>query len=268
MMENHGYAEAVQVPYLKELMQKYAYARNYTAVSHPSLPNYIAAISGEIYGLRLDCSPGVDCHVTGVEKNLADQLEAAGFSWKAYLGGMPEACWPKNEPTYGVVTNPFIYFDSIRDDQTRCKTKDVPFEDFQSDLDSGNLPDFAWISPDLCQSMHSKCGGLTSRSVQGEEWLKSQIPRILAAPQFQKNGLIVIAFDEGVGDAGCCGAPGGGNVLVLLISSSDILKSGGYVSDVPYNHYSLLRTLEDNWGLEHLGRSGDADVQSMSDFFK
>jgi hypothetical protein len=85
MLENLDITKAERLPYFKELMNKYAYTRNYTAITHPSLPNHVGFISGDTYGLSSDCSPRPDCHVPETVNNLADELEAAGLSWKAYL---------------------------------------------------------------------------------------------------------------------------------------------------------------------------------------
>ena len=267
MMENLDIVKAEQLPYLKDLMNKYAYTRDYTGITHPSLPNHVGSISGDTHGLSTDCSPGPDCHVPGASNNLADELEAAGLTWKAYLEGMPKACTSKDWFLYAVRHNPFVYFDSIRNDRARCIAHDVPFREFQSDLDTGELPNFAWITPNLCNGMHTKCWFWGSREQQGEKWLESFVPKVLASSQFENDGLLIITFDEGKGDAGCCGAPGGGKVLTLLVSNTSAVKSNGWASDTAYNHYSLLRTLEENWGLPYLGHSGDPDVVSMSDFF-
>ncbi|MEJ2300930.1 MAG: alkaline phosphatase family protein [Anaerolineales bacterium] len=267
VMENLDITKAEQLPYLKELMNKYAYTRNYTGIAHPSLPNHVGLISGDTYGLSSDCDPGPDCHVPGTSNNLADELEAAGLTWKAYLEGMPKACTSKDWLLYAVRHNPFVYFDSIRNDRERCIAHDVPFREFRSDLDAGELPNFAWVTPNLCHGMHTKCWFRGSREQQGAKWLESFVPKVLAGSQFQNDGLLIITFDEGEGIAGCCDAAGGGKVLTLLISNTSAVKSSGWASDTAYNHYSLLRTLEENWGLPYLGRSGDPDVVSMSEFF-
>jgi hypothetical protein len=268
VMENLDLATAEKLPTFKGLMQQYAVTRNYSAITHPSLPNHVALISGDTYGFGHTCTPGPDCHVAGTGNNLPDELEAAGLTWKAYLEGMPEPCTAHDAGKYVVRHNPFVYFDSIREDPARCSAHDVPFSQFQIDLKTGALPNYAWIAPDLCNSMHTRCGLFGSRERQGEQWLAAFIPEVLASRQFQADGLLVITFDEGKGTAGCCGAPGGGNVLTLLISGTSAVKNGGWASDVAYNHYSLLRTIEDNWGLSHLGNSGNPDVIPMSDFFQ
>lgn len=267
VMENLDLTQAQKVPFFQSMMGDYAYALDYTAISHPSLPNYIALISGDTYGFGHDCQPSPDCHVPETIKSLADELENKGLTWKAYIEAMPEACTMNNTPDYVVRHNPFIYFDNIRDDPLRCSSHDVPFTQFQTGLDSGTLPNFSWISPDLCNSMHNKCELLESRVSEGTEWLSTWIPKILGSQQFQQDGLLIITFDEGVSDEGCCGSAGGGKVLTLLISSNPQVRSGGWASDTPYNHYSLLRTIEDNWGLPHLGHSSDAGILPMDDFF-
>jgi hypothetical protein len=267
VMENLDFTQAQKVPSLQKLMTDYAYTSDYTAINHPSLPNYIALISGDTYGFGHDCQPSPDCHVPATGKSLADTLEANGLTWKAYIEAMPQPCTTENTPDYVVRHNPFIYFDNIRDDLNRCTGHDVPFPQFKTDLDNGNLPNFSWISPDLCNSMHNKCELLESRVNEGTEWLSTWIPNILGSEQFQQDGLLVITFDEGASNDGCCGSDGGGRVLTLLISPNPQVRNSGWFSDTPYNHYSLLRTIEDNWNLPYLGHSGDAEILPMDDFF-
>jgi len=267
IFENLDFSQAEKVPFMQKLMTDYAYALDYTAVGHPSLPNYIALVSGDTYGFGQGCQPSPDCHIPGNVKSIADELEAKGLTWKAYIEAMPEPCTVTDTPDYAVRHNPFIYFDNIRDDPVRCASHDVPFTQFQTDLDNGTLPNFSWITPDLCNSMHNKCELLESRVYEGTEWLSTWLPNILGSEQFQQDGLLVITFDDGTSDESCCGSTGGGKVLTLLISDNPQVRRGGWASETPYNHYSLLRTIEDNWGLPYLGHSGDAKILPMDDFF-
>jgi phospholipase C len=249
-------------------MQQYAYANNYYSVFHPSLPNYIALASGDTHGFSTDCSPGQGCSIPGSENNIGDELASAGITWKAYLESMTQPCATSNEGYYAVRHNPFVYFDSIRNDPTLCAAHDVPFDQLQSDINHQTLPQFAWVVPNDCNNMHTQCDQNKTLLQQGEDWLSTWVPKILASKQMQSDGVLVITFDEGTGDSGCCSAdPGGGQVLTLVISPNSLVKSGGYASDTVYNHYSLLRTIEDNWGLGYLGHAGDDGVVPMIDFF-
>jgi hypothetical protein len=128
------------------------------------------------------------------------------------------------------------------------------------------VPDFVWITPNLCDDGHDACGG--DAVAHTDDWLYRNVPPILASPAFQRNGVLFLTWDEGTTNAGCCGlASGGGRVATLVISP---LSRPGYQSRVPYDHYSLLRTIEDGWGLGELGASNPATQPAtapMSDFF-
>jgi len=113
IMENKDYERIVdntgQAPYLNELAQQYGLATNYYAITHPSLPNYLALTGGSTFGIDSDCT---DCTVP--QPNLVDQLEAGGKSWKAYMEGMPHPCFIGDDgPLYRQKHNPFIYYDNL-----------------------------------------------------------------------------------------------------------------------------------------------------------
>ncbi len=268
VMENLSMTDAAKDPYFQQLMKQYSYASNFYALDHPSLPNHIGLVSGDTFRFKHDCSPGENCHVAGSLTNIADQLEAANLTWKAYIEGMPQPCSTTSTDLYLVRHNPFVYFDSIRNDPARCAAHDLPFPQFQSDLENGSLPNFAWVVPDKCNGMHTQCGPDKTRIQQGVDWLSVWLPKILDSKQFQSDGVLILTFDEGVGAAGCCSQAGGGQVLTLVISKNPAVKTGGWSSGAPYNHYSILKTIEGNWGLAYLNHAGDTDIQPMWDFFK
>jgi phosphatidylinositol-3-phosphatase len=270
VMENTSMSQVEQAPYFQTLMDQYAYTKNYYAVAHPSLPNYLALIGGDTFGITVDCLPSSPkCQIPGKGNNLADQLEEAGLSWKAYLEAMPAPCSTTDQNVYYVRHNPFVYFDEIRNDPQRCAAHDLPFSQFETDLKNNDLPNYAWISPDSCHDMHDQCEQDKTRIQQGEEWLQKWVPEILASDQFGKDGMLIITFDE-ANDSdtrGCCGQPGGGRVLTLVISPVTGVKSRGWSSSNLLNHYSLLRMVEDIWGLKHLNRASDDAILPAWDFF-
>ena len=195
-----------------------------------------------------------------VRSNCSDQIEASGRSWKGYFESMPRPCYvgSTRDGLYAQKHNPFIYFDGIRKDPARCE-RIVPFDRFADDLARGDLPNLVWLGPNMRSSTHD------ASVAEGDDWLAAHLPPILASPAFQQDGLLVVTYDEGDTDDGCCGQRhGGGNIMTVVASP---LGKRGFVSDTPYNHYSLLRTIEDAWGLEHLGHAADPAVKGLSDFF-
>src|SRR5215213_3125040 len=113
VMENHEYSSIIgssSAPYTNSLAQQYSHATNFYGTRHPSLPNYLAMIGGDTFGITTDCT---SCFVNAT--NLVDQLEGAGKSWKGYMESMPSPCFVGDQaPLYRQKHNPFIYFDSIR----------------------------------------------------------------------------------------------------------------------------------------------------------
>ena len=239
------------------------------------------------HGLDADGQlPGEGCVYPATVKTVADQLEAAGLGWKGYMEDMGNdpareapacghvAIGAKDHTNHATATdqyadkhNPFVYFHSIIDNRVRCEKHVVNLDALSHDLRSvATTPNFAYITPNLCHDGHdSPCkNGEPGGLVSADAFLRAWVPRILASPAFMRDGLLVITFDEGVLDSSaCCGerglgggprpgidGPGGGRIGAVLIGPS--IKPGTR-SDVPYNHYSLLRWIEDNFHLSHLG---------------
>lgn len=244
---------------------------------------------------------GQGCVYPTQVRTVADQLEAAGFDWKGYMEDMGKdpareastcahvAIGAKDvtnratpDDQYADKHNPFVYFHSIIDDKPRCARHVVNLEALTRDLQSAaTTPNYAFITPSLCHDGHdAPCrngepGGLES----ADGFLRTWAPRILHSAAFKRDGLLVITFDEGERDStACCGerglaggpapgidGPGGGRIGAVLIGSS--IKPGTR-SDRPYNHYSLLRWTEDNFGLDHLGYAASPGLVAFgSDVF-
>ncbi len=255
VMENHGYDQVWNTgssPYITSLGKSYAWASNYHALTHPSLPNYLQLYAGSNYGITTDCSPSDSCHVNAA--SLADNLEAKGLTWKAYMESMPSPCYLKTAGDYAPRHDPFIYFDAIRNDSARCASHVVPYTDLTTDLASaGTTPNFVWISPNLCNDMHD-CPVST-----GDAWLQSNLPAILSSPSCTVDKcLLILTWDED---------DNSGDNHVLTVFAGSAARTGGVSSAVSYTHYSVLRTIEDIFGLASQ-TPNDAEATPMVDMLK
>ena len=258
VMENTEYGNIIgsgAAPYINGLANSYGLATNYYGASHPSLPNYLALTAGSTFGIASDCTT---CFVNAT--NIADQVEASGRSWKAYMEDMPTPCftgpWSGN---YAMKHDPFMYYDDIRNNPARCATHVVPFTQFWGDMSSGNVPNFVWVTPNMCNDMHD-CSVST-----GDAWLRNVVPAITASAAFRNGGVLFITWDEGSTSAGCCGDSWGGHVATLVISPRSI---NGLRSGVAENHYSLLRTIEDGFRLGHLNAASWSSNVAMREYFR
>jgi acid phosphatase len=241
MLENKNYASVIgarEAPTINRLARRYALFSRYFAVSHPSLPNYLALVSGSTQGITSDCT---DCAVDG--QSLADTLAAGGRTWKSYAEGLPSPGFTGAEAgRYAKKHNPFVYFRSVTSDPARL-ARIVPLPQFGRDLADNSLPDFSLVVPDLCHDMHD-CPVAT-----GDAWLRSFLPGVLANRQM-RGGVVFVVFDEADGDD----AMGGGHTVALAVGPT--VRSARLRTTL--THYSLLRTIEDAWGLPRLGRSASA----------
>ncbi|MCL5125340.1 MAG: alkaline phosphatase family protein [Deltaproteobacteria bacterium] len=250
MMENKSDGDIVgnkDAGYINRLIGQSGVARDYYAVAHPSLPNYLALIGGSTFGVNNDCT---GCFQAA--DSLIDKIEESGRSWKAYMESMPEPCFVGSSGRYVQKHDPFIYFDSIRNDEKRCN-RIVPYSQLGTDLAlRGTTPDFVWISPNSCHDMHD-C------SVEvGDNWLSVEVPNILKSKAFAaQNSLLVILWDE-------ADNKNSNRVPIFLFGRA---VKAGYASDVRYDHYSLLRTIEIAWGLSPLTKN-DRNASTMQEFFK
>jgi hypothetical protein len=361
MLENKSFSNTFgpdsPAPYLsKTLRSKGALLTQYYGTGHDSLDNYIAAVSGQASTPQTsnDCNTYKDFHQTGTApddqvvgqgcvyppsvKTIANQLMAAGLTWKGYMEDMGNdparesaTCGhpPLNAPDltqvaeapspaipngdkYATRHDPFMYFHSIIDSPV-CKRNVVKLRELKTDLHSiATTPNFSFITPNLCNDGHnSPCsdghpGGLISINTFLAKW----IPIIMSSPAYRKDGLIVITFDEGgdgkivrsgkqvtvmVDGKFCCHEQEGPNLgrkypyLTTFhqhgyVITKKTLNYGGdrtgalllsryirpaTVSSVPYNHYSLLKSLEEIFGIDHyLGYAGQKGLTPFgSDIF-
>jgi hypothetical protein len=226
---------------------------------------------------------GQGCVYPRYVATLPDQLEAAGRTWKGYMEDMGTPCRHPAVNTvddtqtaevgdqYAARHNPFVYFHSIIDDQARCDAHVVPLEQLTTDLARRDrTPNVSFITPNLCNDGHDdpcvddRPGGLVS----ADAWLRQWGPRILESPAFKRDGMLVVTFDEaeieGNPDASaCCGETAGPNSPMPGIFGMGGGRTGAVVisrfvqpgtwSTTPYNHYALLCSLEELFGLQKLG---------------
>lgn len=251
-MENHGYDGlwgSSSAPYINSLGAQYARATNYHAQIHPSLPNYLQLFAGSNDSITTDCLPSSSCHMSA--PNLGDSLDAKGLSWKAYLEAMPASCYLAQAGTYAPRHNPLVYFDDIRSAPLRCAAHDVLFSALPTDLlTAATTPNFALIIPDLCHDMHD-CS-----ITQGDDWLKANLPPILGSPACTADTcLLVLTWDEDDHKQA-------NHVLTIFAGSA--ARTGAATSSVAYTHYSLLRTVEEIFGLPAL-TANDASALPMLD---
>jgi len=254
VMENHDYADVwntAQTPYTTGLADANARAANYVAITHPSLPNYLDLYAGSNYGITNDCNPSSSCH-SGA-RNLADNLDAAGLIWKGYFENMPAPCTVSDSGGYIAHHNPFIYFDDIRTDASRCAAHVVPYGDLTADLASPTTtPSYALIVPNNCHNTHD-CAIST-----GDAWLAANVPPILVSPACTRDRcLLILTWDENDGTAG-------NQVLTVFAGNS---ARAAMVSGVRYNHFSLLRTVEMVLGLP-TQTANDGAAAPMSDLLR
>ena len=217
------------------------YARTYArltqsyAVAHPSLPNYLALVSGSTFGIRSDCT---ECLVAA--RSLADTIEASGLSWKTYAESLPRAGYlGAVSGRYAKKHDPFAYFRAIAGDPERAR-RIVPLGELSSDLAAGTLPDFAVVVPNLCNSMHDCSVGV------GDRWLRRTVGPLLHLPRT----VVFVTFDEGTSSV-----RGGGHITTLAVGTA-VQRHAVFTRLT--THYGLLRTIEDAWGLPRLGASARA----------
>jgi hypothetical protein len=225
-------------PTFTALGRRYATLAGYTGVAHPSLPNYLALVSGSTQGITDDCT---DCVVDG--PSLADTLAAAHRTWKTYAEGLPSAgSTVASAGRYAKKHDPFVYFRSVLDTPSWLDGV-VPFGRLAADVRARSLPDYSLVVPDLCNDMHD-CSVAT-----GDHWLATKIVPLLSSPALA-GSVVFVVFDEGTSSKG-----GGGSIAAF--AAGPAVRSGATFTPA-VNHYSLLRTVEQAWGLPLLGQSAQA----------
>jgi phosphatidylinositol-3-phosphatase len=249
-MENASYEQIVgssSARYLTHLARQCGLATNYHAITHPSLPNYIAATSGSDWGIGDDNPPG--SHPLA-RASIFGELTAAGMTWRSYDESMPSNCDRSSSGGYAVKHNPAAYYTGIR---KQCATWDVPMGStasgpFLSDLRGDTLPSFSFVTPNLCHDMHN-----CSPAV-GDAWLQRWTAKLVGSSAYRSGTtVLIVTFDEGSGTSN--------RVATLVVSPT---TPPGTRSATRFDHYSLLKTTEQLLGIRtHLAHAGDASTNSM-----
>jgi hypothetical protein len=229
--ENHSYDQLIgqpQAPYVNRLATRCALESNYDDVTHPSLPNYLAAVAGTTGGVSGDCSPD---QCPQPEASLFSQL---GGDWRAYAEAMPAPCSRSDYGRYAPRHNPAVYFTRTA---AQCARQDLPLSSFPDPL-----PAFTFITPDLCDDMHD-CPVRT-----GDAWLATWLPKLLRTPDYLAGTTAVfITWDE---------AADGASHVPLLIVAPTVRPGERFTTRA--DHYTLLRTTEDLLGVPPLGAAATA----------
>jgi hypothetical protein len=297
--ENKAYGQILgnpDAPNLNQLKQTYGFASDYYGVVHPSQANYIAMLGGSTFGIHDDdafyCQPGqlnqfcpnsrqpgyVSHTIVG--KSLMDQLEAKGLSWKGYFENLPEpgskVVFAPNpvRALYAAKHNGFMAFKSVQDSPQRLKNL-VGLEQLTIDLQNGTIPNYSHIVLNQCHDMHGlpECSNLQQLIKTGDAQVGKLVHQIMGSEVWSApgNSAIVITWDEDDNPSlktqpqGCCGfdsqSPanfGGGKIMTIVITNHG---HKGVVDRTPYNHYCLLRTTEDAFGIhEYLNEAGNTAV--------
>ena len=299
LLENEGYEATFGNPaadrYLAStLPSQGALLEKYFATGHVSADNYMAMTSGQTPTplFQSDCLNWGACETfeKGLPdggRSIADQLDEQGLTWLGSMESMAVPCqhgaatdFPDPYQTgYATRHDPFVYYPPIVENQARCDSHVRNYSELPPVLagPADAVPNYVFITPDTCDDGHdAPCAdGRPGGLVSADAWLRANVPLILSSPAYIDHGALFITFDESGFDdvSGCCstgvpptGVNGGGRVGLLMLSR---LVKPGSSTDSPYDHNSLLRTIEDGFGIsEHLNNAGSTAEHAMADLFR
>ena len=265
MMENHNWSDvknSPSAPYINQtLLPMASYAEQYFNPPgiHPSEPNYLWLEAGTNFGINNDDDPAVNHQST--TQHLVTLLDTANISWKSYQEGISGTVCPLiGEGLYAPKHNPMIYFDDVTNtndpNSSYCIAHVRPYSELVTDLQQNTQARYNFITPNLCNDMHNTCAPLNDSVMQGDTWLAQNLPAILNSQAYTNGGIVFITWDEGEG--------GDGPIGMIVLSPE--AKGGGYSNTIHYTHSSLLRTLQEVFGVTPL--LGDAALATdLSDLF-
>ncbi len=243
VFENTNYIAAINEPFFKKLAQSGANFTNMLALTHPSQGNYIGLTSGSLNGVNDNSA--VDLNV----RNIADLLEAKGLTWKVYAEDYPGNCFTgRTNNGYARKHNPFISYLSVQKDPNRCANI-VSLNQFFTDSKNGTLPNYVFVVP------NSKSSGHDTGVAYASKWYQKNFEPLVTDQKFMENTILITMFDE---------SSGGKNQIYTTIV-------GPKVSQGSYNEklslYSLLKLVEDNFDLGHLGKE-DSTATAVPQIWK
>jgi Phosphoesterase family len=248
VLENQDYANAMNDGYLRELAKQGANFTNFHGLFHPSYSNYLAMVAGKDIPTVFDGQKDLNACTVG------DLLQAKGLTWKNYAQGYPDQpgqCVTAHSfGRYARKHVPFMSFEPVQ--QHACGNV-VAAGRFEIDREKRALPAYAFYSPDLDNDGHDT--GL----VHASNWLKGFLDPLLTDPAFMKGTLIVVTFDESADQT----AAAGNHIYTVFLGPT--VKQGEVADN--YNHYNVLRTVEENFGLCALG-NGDGGARPIVDVWR
>ncbi|TIC81327.1 phosphoesterase [Nocardioides sp. GY 10113] len=236
VVENHSMEQMRdQMPWLDGLAQSYGSTTRYRALTHPSLPNYLAIAGGSTFGIT-DDAPPTEHPLSGA--SVFGRAIATGATATVYAEDMPSACYTADSGEYAVKHNPWAYF---ADEQETCLTHDVPLAALAGDVKSGQLPAVGMVIPNLCNDAHN------CPLAQADTWLSEQVGEVMAGRDWASGRLaIVITADEDE-------TQGAGDNRVLTVVAHPRLK--GVEVDARLTHYSLSRAYAEVAGFAPLRKA-------------
>ena len=251
-------------PYMNNVLLPQAsycsqYFNDHNNSAFNSLPTYLWLESGTDFGITDDNPPSMDHQST--TNHLVTQLKNRGITWKTYQEDITGTVVPlADSGSYAVRHNPFVYFDDVTGTNKANYAYGIahirPYTELSTDLASNTVARYNFITPNLCHDMHNSCTPLLDQVRQGDTWLSTEIPKIMASTAFTNNGVIFITWDDASAN----------NTPIGLIAVSPLAKGNGYVSTTHYSHSMLLRTFQEIFGVTPL--LGDAvNMTDLSDLF-
>ena len=262
VMENHSRGDILgnlHAPYINQLAKKNAVALGYhDPYVHPSEANYLWMVSGQNFGVLDDDDPAA--HHLDATSHIADQIEAAGLTWKTYQESMGRACNLHSHGRYAAKHNPFVFFSDINGwdgkvfkRSQRCVDHVVDYEQLEVDIAHNALPRYVFITPNLDHDMHD------GTIYDADAWLSRELPKLLATKGYKNGGAVFLLWDEGGG------LPAKDDPLLMLISPN---AKPGMRSRVNYDTTSYLKTVEMILGVPALPcAAAPTSVATMDDLF-
>jgi hypothetical protein len=271
------------MPYMSgELRPKGELLTGYSLLDEGSLPNDLAAIAGQRpeAKTKAGCPAFGECVLPVETPTISDQLTIGRFTWHAYLEGMadpttgkPDDCvypaagdaYPPAEGGYTAVRNPFVFFHSLLD-LGDCAANDVPLTELDGDLRKADTTaDVVYVTPGLCNAgAIAECpAGQAGGPAAADAFLAELVPKILESAAFKADGLLIVSFNQVDPAPAADGSvpPASLKVGTLMVSR---FLSPGATDTKGYDPYSLLRSIEDLFGLSHLAGAGTAGVKPFA----
>lgn len=243
VLENTDASTAESLPFLSRLASQGARLLRYESLTHPSQPNYIAMVAGSTHGVTGDSVVTLDV------RHLGDVLEEANRTWRVYAENYPGNCYLESATPDRLYVRrhvPFIEFKNVQQNAARCSSHIVDATVLDADIATRALPSYALYIPNQRHNGHD------TNAAYSDAWLESRFGPLLDDPRFTRRTLFVVTYDE---------SEGSDLRIATVLWGAGVRRT---ISTHPYDHYSLLRTIEELFGTESLGQN-DAKAETLSD---